>query len=318
MLFGNDDPFEPQPLPAVILRSPIKFLVRTLHHILCTIRSNPKPTNPAIQIVCISDTHSKATTIPDGDVLIHAGDLTNAGTPKDIQQQIDWLDSLPHRYKICIAGNHDTWLDPRSRLQLPEKDMSPGKLDWRDVIYLQHSSISLYFPSHAGRRLKMYGAPQIPACGGPEFAFQYPRGSDAWSETVPPDTDILVTHTPPKYHLDLPAALGCEHLLREIWRVKPSLHVFGHVHGGRGQETLYWDSAQEAYEQACTRSDGIVSGLLNVFLWANLVEVVVYGSLGFLWSTLWGGKQRSSRLVNASLTYNNTGRLGNRPQVISV
>ncbi|KAF4552272.1 putative calcineurin-like phosphoesterase 3 [Elsinoe fawcettii] len=314
MLFGNNDPLEPQPLPAVILRSPLKFLIRTIHHVLSTIRSNPRPSNPSIRIVCISDTHSKYKTIPDGDVLIHAGDLTNAGTPRDIQEQIDWLTRLPHRYKICIAGNHDTWLDPRSRMRLAEKDMSPGKLDWRDVIYLQHSTVTLYFPSNAGRRLKVYGAPQIPACGGPEFAFQYPRGRDAWSETIPADTDVLVTHTPPKYHLDLPATLGCEHLLREIWRVKPSLHVFGHVHGGRGQETLYWDNAQEAYEQACARPDGILAGLINILLWANLVEVAVYGGLGLLWSTLWGGRQSSSRLVNASLTYNNTGRLANAPQ----
>ncbi|PNS15733.1 hypothetical protein CAC42_4185 [Sphaceloma murrayae] len=318
MLFGSDDPFEPQPLPSIILRSPLKFLARTCHYLITSARANPKPGNPPISIVCISDTHSKTKNIPHGDVLIHAGDLTNAGTPKDIQAQIDWLSSLPHRHKICIAGNHDTWLDPRSRMHLPDADLSPGKLDWRDVTYLQHSSISLYFPSHAGRRLKVYGAPQIPACGGSEFAFQYVRGQDAWSGTIPLDTDVLVTHTPPKYHLDLPVGLGCEHLLKEIWRVKPIVHIFGHVHAGRGQETLYWDGAQRAYEQACARSDGVIATFLDVLLWFNVAEVVVYGGIGLLWATLWGGRESRSRLVNASLTYANSGRLKNEPQIIRI
>ena len=44
--------------------------------------------NKNIKFVCISDTHTKhyALKIPDGDVLIHAGDFTYGGQPKEIDE----------------------------------------------------------------------------------------------------------------------------------------------------------------------------------------------------------------------------------------
>jgi len=311
-------PFDPPSLPYLFFQSPLKLLLRSIYYTLRLLRHRHKPPSPAIRIVCISDTHCNSKQIPDGDLLIHAGDLTNAGTPKEIQAQVDWLNSLPHRHKIAIAGNHDTFLDPRSRQHLPIADMSPGYVDWGDIHYLQHSSITLAFPSSGGRSLKFYGAPQIPACGGPEFAFQYARGQDAWSDTIPSDIDVLITHTPPKYHLDLPAALGCEHLLREIWRVKPMLHVFGHVHAGRGQEVVYWDAAQKVYEAGLARRDGFISSAFDIALWTSTVRMVVHGATASIWELVWGGKARSSLLVNASLMYNNTGQLLNEAQVVDI
>ena len=61
------------------------------------------------KIVCISDTHHKHSKviIPDGDVLVHAGDCTNMGSLNDLRDFAKWLDRLPHQNKICIAGNHD-------------------------------------------------------------------------------------------------------------------------------------------------------------------------------------------------------------------
>jgi len=310
--------FDPPPLLEVILTSPTKFLLRTFHTIINVLRSGPEPSKYPIRVVCISDIHSKTKHIPDGDLLLVAGDLTDNGTPRDIQQQIDWLNDLPHRYKIAIAGNHDYWLDPRSREHLAVADLAPGYVDWKDIFYLQHSYVVLDFASHGGRKLKIYGAPQIPQCGPPLFAFQYPRGQDAWTETVPLDTDILVTHTPPKYHLDLPIALGCEFLLNEIRRVKPYLHVFGHVHAGRGSQVVYWNEAQRVYERGLSRKDGLIRSTLDVFLWICVVKTAVYGLTGLLWDRLWGGRDESTQLVNASLMYNNTGRLGNDAQVVDI
>lgn len=187
-------------------------------------------------MLCISDTHcQKPTFLPAADLLIHAGDLTNEGTTNEIQEQVDWLARLDYKYKIVIAGNHDSFFDPRSRRQ---KDKGRG-VQWPEpehgVHYLQHSSVTIRFPDRGGRELKVYGAPQIPACGGAEFAFQYTRGQDAWSGTIPYDTDILVTHSPPRHHLDLPRGMGCEWLLKEVWKVRPRLHVSGHVHCGHGR-----------------------------------------------------------------------------------
>ena len=63
-----------------------------------------------MRLVCVSDTHSlhrRIPQVPDGDVLIHAGDCLGAGTLDNVEDLNDWLGTLPHRHKIVIAGNHD-------------------------------------------------------------------------------------------------------------------------------------------------------------------------------------------------------------------
>ena len=117
-----------------------------------------------IRVLCVSDTHcQKPGALPEAEVLVHAGDLTNKGSIEEIQDQLDWLDGLDYKYKILIAGNHDSYFDPRSRLGADKGK----KLNFRSIHYLQHSSITLIFPEQNGRVLKFYGAPQIPSCGGP-------------------------------------------------------------------------------------------------------------------------------------------------------
>lgn len=99
-----------------------------------------------------------------GDLLIHAGDLTNSGTIEEIQAQIDWLDALPHREKIFVAGNHDSYFDPKSR----KAEDKGGRLDYKSLHYLENTAITLKFKG--GRKLNFYGSPDIPQCGGSEFA----------------------------------------------------------------------------------------------------------------------------------------------------
>jgi predicted phosphodiesterase len=320
-IFKSRDIFDAPTLLERILDAPVHYLISNAYKISSILRSSPPTSTIPIRVVCISDTHTKTYSIPAGDVLIHAGDLTNAGSIPEIQAQIDWLASLPHKYKIAIAGNHDTYLDSRSRATLDKSDRA-GELDWKGIRYLQHSSTTLRFDTGAGtvRKLAIYGAPQIPLCGGNNFAFQYPRGQDAWSDTIQSDTDILVTHTPPKYHLDLSnPSLGCEWLLKEVWRIKPTLHVFGHVHAGAGRQTVWWDEMQKAYELGCERkSKGFVRGILDVWSWVSLGKVLVYGITGVLWNRVWGGEQKCTIMVNAALMVNNTGKLGNEVQVVEI
>ena len=49
--------------------------------------------------------------LPKGDVIIHAGDFTSIGGIKEVKDFRDWFGSLPYKYKIVIAGNHDLSLD---------------------------------------------------------------------------------------------------------------------------------------------------------------------------------------------------------------
>ncbi|KAL8929436.1 MAG: hypothetical protein Q9172_000487 [Xanthocarpia lactea] len=320
MLFIHppSSPFEAPSILFHFLSSPLKFLVQHLYHLSLFFRGSAIPLpdrSSSVRLICISDTHNKKTPIPYGDVLIHAGDLASEGTAAEIQDQIDWIASLPHQHKIVIAGNHDGFFDRRSRLDSDSKT----SIDFKGVHYLQHSGIALTFPQAASRQLSFYGAPHIPACGGDEFAFQYPRQQDAWSGTIPRSTEVLITHTPPRHHLDLPHGMGCEFLLKEVWQVRPTLHVFGHVHCGYGREGVFWDEGQKAFERVCSRDQaGFFRDCVDLAAWIDAMRVVWYGISGSLWSQVWGGTHAGTLAVNASLTVGSTGKLGNAPQIVDL
>ena len=174
-----------------------------------------------MKIVCISDTHNKLdeVTVPDGDVLVHAGDGTMRGKPREIQKLANDLRMLPHKTKIFVAGNHD-WGFQTAR---PE---SERMLTDAGVIYLEDTSVNV-----AGKIF--YGSPWQPEfCG---WAFNAPRGHDLrkiWSK-IPARVDVLITHGPPKHMLDMTPrgeAVGCDDLMSAVLRAQPRLHVFGHIH----------------------------------------------------------------------------------------
>lgn len=83
---------------------------------------------------------------------------------EEIQAQIDWLDQLPHREKVFICGNHDSYFDTKSRKEEDRKK----KLNFKSLHYLENKGITLKFKG--GRKLKVYGSPDIPQCGGSDFA----------------------------------------------------------------------------------------------------------------------------------------------------
>lgn len=312
--------FDPRTLIDLILNSPFHAFISALYSFFLALRGRPfhTPASYPIRVVCLSDTHDQfPKEVPDGDLLIHAGDLTNPGTAASIQKQLDWLASLPHAHKVVVAGNHDSYFDPKSR-HLADATFKT-KLNLKGIHYLEHDSVTLKFAG--GRDLKIYGAPDIPRCGGADFAFQYDSASPPWKGTVPADTDILVTHPPPRFHLDL-GTLGCPALLAELWRVRPKLHVFGHVHWGHGRRAMHFDACQEAYEALMSRpSRGPIWDFFPNGGWIDAAKVIVYGahSVIFKWLMLGpGGNTSGSLLVNAALMKGNSGKLGNPVQVVDL
>ncbi|CAN8102146.1 unnamed protein product [Discula destructiva] len=302
--------WEPPTLLDHFLSSPLHFLLAHIYALVLLLRGapfRPLKDKAPIRIVCLSDTHDQIPKhVPDGDLLIHAGDLTNAGTVDDIQAQIDWLSSLPHRHKVLIAGNHDSWFDVRSR-RLEDKKTA-RRPDFKGLHYLQNSTLSLDFAD--GRKLNVYGAADLPACGGDDNAFQYHADKQPWTGRIPMDTDVLVTHTPPKGHLDL--GLGCPGLLDEVWRVRPKLHVFGHVHWGRGRESIYFDQCQRLYETYCFKTPrGPIFDFVPNRDWLDIVKVLYSGlnAILFKYLMLGPGSNNASLMVNAACVYGNTGRL---------
>lgn len=232
------------------LNQPCVFLAHKLYSWKPKTPAQPL-TNP-VSVVCVSDTHNAQPKLPDGDILIHAGDLTQSGSLQELQATVNWLRLQPHPTKIIIAGNHDLLLDAN----FPQRRMSAsgGAIDWGDIIYLQDSETTV--TCNNGRQLHIYGSPYSPRHGN--WAFQYPRSENFWDGKIPDNIDILITHGPPPAHLDL-LRVGCIYLLKELWQVRPRLHVFGHVHEGSGMEWLYFDSLQHAYERTVASGGGVLN-----------------------------------------------------------
>lgn len=160
--------WERQTLIDHLLASPLTYLTVIFYRIILVLRGHPfrTPRNrQPIQVVCISDTHDQTVPVPVGDILIHAGDLTNAGTVADIQKQIDWLALQPHPLKIVVAGNHDSWFDPSSR---DAQDIASGKqVDMKGLLYLEGETV---VKKIKGREISIFGAPDIPRIGPKSFA----------------------------------------------------------------------------------------------------------------------------------------------------
>eukprot|EP00292_Cryptomonas_paramecium_P011834 CAMPEP_0113690986 /NCGR_PEP_ID=MMETSP0038_2-20120614/18144_1 /TAXON_ID=2898 /ORGANISM="Cryptomonas paramecium" /LENGTH=297 /DNA_ID=CAMNT_0000612469 /DNA_START=64 /DNA_END=957 /DNA_ORIENTATION=+ /assembly_acc=CAM_ASM_000170 len=204
----------------------------------------PKPAE-SVRFVCISDTHTRTkgleTRIPDGDVLLHAGDFTKVGEAPGVQEFSNFLGGLPHPFKIVIAGNHDLSFEaktfdqtfPRLAKGNPD-DHRHAKSLLRNCIYLEDSGVEVL-------GVKIWGSPWTPWFF--DWAFNAERGrecAEKWAQ-IPDATQILITHGPPLGHGDLCSngqRAGCLDLLRTIQeRVKPAYHVFGHIHEGYGVTT---------------------------------------------------------------------------------
>lgn len=155
-----------------------------------------------------------------------------------------------------VPGNHDITLDAdfyaQHGLQFHNQhhQKSEDCLDLlkgsTSITYLDHASATIRLAKEDGPRttFKVFGSPYSPARG--LWAFGYGSDQQAlqlWDQ-IPLDTDVLVTHTPPKYHCDESkdcGSTGCEVLRQTLWRVRPRLAICGHVHEGRGVERVRWD-----------------------------------------------------------------------------
>lgn len=177
-----------------------------------------------MKIVCLADNHlNMRLAIPPGDLLIHAGDFLHHGTFEETLEAAAWFKSLPHRWKVFIGGNHDGAFQ-KDREFIEAAFAGPG------VTYLQDEAVTI-------EGLRLYGSPWHPwwpGCG----AFWLQRGlplKEKWDQ-IPEGLDILITHGPPAGIMDVTEGehVGCEDLLQVVQRVKPRVHLFGHIHPGRG------------------------------------------------------------------------------------
>lgn len=239
-------------------------------------------TDRSIKVVCISDTHNSQPDLPPGDLLLHAGDLTEWGSFEEVQAQLKWLSSQPHAHKVIIAGNHDILFD--SAFLESEKERFPVKagqtrdeLDFGSVVYLQDETTTLDFPA-LGRSCVVFGSPWTPKYV--KSAFQYSRDDNIWSRKIPIDVDVVLTHGPPYGHLDGPRRSGCHYLAESIADRRPRLVVFGHIHVGHGRELLRFDALRRAYEDVeCGWSGWEMIPLMFILLLWSRIRSLLEGML---------------------------------------
>lgn len=199
-----------------------------------------------MKFVAISDTHGmhSSVTIPECDVLIHAGDCTGGSEHKDLFEFLSWLNLQPAKNKVLIAGNHDwafeKWPDLAVKMV---KEVAPT------VTYLQDSGLTI-------GGLKLWGSPVQPEfCN---WAFNRRRGPDIrrhW-DMIPEGTDILITHGPARGLLDISGfgnvRVGCEDLLEKINKINPKFHIFGHIHHSYGSLNYFSANSLETKAYNCS------------------------------------------------------------------
>lgn len=198
----------------------------------------------SLQLVLLSDTHElhrEIDDIPPGDILIHAGDFTMFS--RSLRSVVDfnqWLGELPHRYKIVVPGNHETFLhsNPANR----------SLLDNATVLINEAVTV-------AG--LRVWGSPTTPV--GPAFGVRSEEQRRRLYAFIPENTGLLITHGPPFGVLDCnPGSRlhqGDPILLEAVNQVRPKLHVFGHIHGSYG---LFEDKYTTFVNAALLGRDGNV------------------------------------------------------------
>lgn len=177
-----------------------------------------------MKIVGISDIHNrqKQVGLPEGDVLVCAGDLTGAGNIWEVADFAQWLAEQKFKHKLVIAGNHDWAFEDRP-------DEARELMKEAGAIYLENSEVII-------DGVKFWGSPWTPRFFDWAFNADPDKLKECW-DAIPADTDVLITHGPPYGILDINREgqhCGCSLLLDAVTRVNPQLHLFGHIHEGSG------------------------------------------------------------------------------------
>jgi Icc-related predicted phosphoesterase len=195
-----------------------------------------------MRIVVISDLHGLCRKmehpIPEGDVLIVAGDITNCGELYQLENFNYWLSELPHTHKCIIAGNHDWCFDNFQK--------SEAKSILTDCIYLENSEVII-------DGIKFYGSPISPFFMS--WAFNMERGEriKKYWDAIPYDTNVLITHGPVYNILDNIDGqhVGCVDLRKRVLELPMlKVHICGHIHDAYG--TKKYKGIQFVNASICT------------------------------------------------------------------
>lgn len=181
----------------------------------------------------ISDTHGfhKQLIIPkDIDVVAFTGDESNNIDPNLNHNEfllfVNWFSKLDIKHKLFIPGNHSSFI-------FHNRKTANEILKTNGITMLDKTSITI-------DGLKFYGDPIVPRYKNWVYMADREKMNKHW-QLIPEDTDILMTHTPPKGILDLTENInhqleqtGCSALRKRIQKLPNiKVHLFGHIHNNQ-------------------------------------------------------------------------------------
>lgn len=164
------------------------------------------------------------------DFIIHSGDfMMKSMDLKSAKDFINWYIKLPFKHKLLVPGNHDCFID-----RLSKNSYHKSELIFDEVHLLIDEAVII-------DGIKFYGSPFTPKFKNWCFMLDAEQRKTHW-KNIPEDVDVLITHGPAYGVLDQtgmdfnPGNLGCPFLLKRIQELNIKVHLFGHIHGGYGED----------------------------------------------------------------------------------
>lgn len=188
-----------------------------------------------LRISAFSDTHGQHQEVARmeliyTDVAIFAGDWTRGRDTSLIEtvEFIEWFSELPCKYKLLVAGNHETTVEGNPDMFAEILGRYPS------VTYLDNRAVTI-------EGVTFFGSPYSNTFGGLAFMEDELELAEIWDE-IPEETNVLITHGPAYGVLDKvnntytsERNVGSQSLtVRKENLPNLQVHICGHIHEGHG------------------------------------------------------------------------------------
>jgi len=243
-----------------------------------------------VRIVHFSDTFGLLSTpvqsqlLPRGDIMVHSGNFSLEGDDREYRKFNEWLGAVAstYHYRIIVVGNKDVkklgvrWDEIRSRLTNATHVLLHSQAKVLGISFYGVPWNNFYGKNH---ELRSNATPKSTS----ELNNRY--------DEIPSGTDVLITHAPAHGRLDLVSIgngqpdqrWGSRDLAEELKRVKPGLHLVGHVREGRGYLEPFGKNALTVNACMCNHNgDRIISAPLVVL--ARQLQVAMHDDCSGTWS----------------------------------
>lgn len=229
-----------------------------------------------MNIIAVSDTHGDLEWVNwliqkkiKSDILIHAGDATSQGGISSMARFFEATEKLIKKGVVndivFVPGNHELGFERQEKEYLE-------RFSKENIHILINNFVII-------DGIKIWGSPVTPPFFNWAWNWRDEQREALW-ETIPEDTDIIVTHGPSygigdlvinQYH-STPERVGCKFMASRIKKLKPKAHIFGHIHCDHGM----WDIDDTTYVNASIMSEEYKPANKPTFL---TIQKRLYGNL---------------------------------------